>query len=247
MLIGLMCATNDEIALLKKDMKVTSSEEVGGRTFYRGKLYGKNTVLVRSNIGKVAAAITTTVLIERYSVDEIVFTGTAGGVGNGLHVGDAIVAESLVQHDFDCIGCDLFNVPILDKTHFETDKIISKNAMHAAQDYFDNHMREDISEDILRKFHITSPKAVSGVVASGDVFIRSSEKKKWLLDNIDNLKCVEMEGAAAAQVAYEYGVAFAVIRIVSDAADEQGEFNYNEFVSEASSRFVRGIVKCLLS
>ena len=58
MLIGLMCATNDEIALLKKDMKVTSSEEVGGRTFYRGKLYGKNTVLVRSNIGKVAAAIT---------------------------------------------------------------------------------------------------------------------------------------------------------------------------------------------
>lgn len=242
-----MCATDEEIALLKKDMKISTTEEVGGRIFHVGKLYGRNTVLVRSNIGKVAAALTTTVLIERFSVDEIIFTGTAGGVGTGLHVGDAIVADSLVQHDFDRNGKDYFSVPIVDKTYFETDKVISNNVFLAAKDYFTKHLKDDIDEAILKRFDITEPKVISGVVASGDVFISSEEKKKWLLERIDNLKCVEMEGAAAAQVAYEYGVPCAVIRIVSDAADATSDFDYCCFIEEAASYFIRGIIRCLLS
>lgn len=99
MAIGIICAMEEEIALLEQDIQSADSTIIAGRTFIQGTLYGQEAVLVMSRIGKVAVAVTTTLLIERFHVSQIMFAGTAGAVAPELKVGDVVVANQSVQHD----------------------------------------------------------------------------------------------------------------------------------------------------
>lgn len=242
---GIICAVAEEIALVSADITAEHTTRIAKRDFFEGTLYGQNVVLAQSEVGKVAAAITATLMIERFQVDGIIFCGTAGGVDPALNVGDVVVANRLVQHDiYD--GEGYFTIPRLNVAYFEADKKLSEQ-MHAAIDaYLRKGLREDIPQKHLDEFHIQNPKVAVGTIASGDQFINDSAKRIWLEERIDNLKCVEMEGAAVAQVCYEFGLPIAVIRVISDSANEESGPAFDRFAAEAMCYFTRGSLRAFM-
>ena len=245
MKIGIICAMPQEIDLLKKDIKAEQIQKVAGREFHCGKLYGQEVVLVMSRIGKVAAALTASVLIDRFGVEKVIFSGTAGGIAPEMQTGDVVVADYSVQHDMDAEE-EPFEIPLIGKSYFPSDEELTARAYDAVKEYLKEEMAKDIPQMYLHKFGIENPKVVIGAIASGDQFIREKQKKDWLYANVKNIKCVEMEGAAVAQVCYEYGIPFAVIRVISDSADGNAELDFGLFINEAACHFTRGTVKALL-
>lgn len=242
---GIICAMQEEIELLRADLAETAVTRIAGRDFCAGKLYGKDVVLVMSRIGKVASASTATTLIDRYHPDCVIFCGTAGGVDKALNIGDAVVGDQLVQHDFDT-GIDRFRIPLLDVSYFKTDKQLSASMLKAVDHYMKYEMKQDIPKEYLDEFGIVSPKVQMGTVASGDQFICDEKKNEWLAQNIENLQCVEMEGAAVAQVCYEFGTPFAVLRVVSDSANSDSNIDFMRFVEKAACHFTRGSLRAFL-
>ena len=200
-----------------------------------------------SRIGKVAAAMTATLLLGVFGVDRILLCGTAGGIAPGLHVGDFVVGDRSVQHDFDASESGPFIVPLLDVAYFPSDAAMSDALFAAVEDYLHADFARDVPEAHFRAFGITAPRVVRGVIASGDEFVCRRERREWLAENVEDIRCVEMEGAAMAQVCYEFGVPFALIRVVSDGADDASPVDFDVFVEEAASHFTRGVVKAYLS
>lgn len=239
---GIICAVEEEIAHIQRDMSIKNESIIAHRHYYEGELYGHDIVLVMSLVGKVAAASTATTLIDRFAVDCVIFCGTAGGIDKGLNVGDVVIADCLVQHDvFD--GVEFFKIPRLDVDYFEADKSLSEAMHRGVSKYLKEQVYKDIPKAHMDEFHIKTPKSVVGTIASGDQFINDKSKNKWLEENIKNLKCVEMEGAAVAQVCYEFGLPFAVIRVISDCANEDSGIAFDKFAEEAMPYFTRGSLK----
>lgn len=242
---GIICAVDEEIRYIREDMTNTNIVKIARREYIEGDLYGQDVVLVMSLVGKVAAAATATTLINMFKVDKIIFCGTAGGIDKALNVGDVVVADKLVQHDvFD--GVEYFKIPRLNVAYFEADKILSKAMYDGVAEYLKEDVYKDIPKAHMDEFHIKAPKVMVGTIASGDQFINDKSKNKWLEDNIDNLKCVEMEGAAVAQVCYEFEIQFAVIRVISDSANEESGPAFDKFALEAMPYFTRGSLKAFL-
>ncbi|MGL5971898.1 MAG: 5'-methylthioadenosine/S-adenosylhomocysteine nucleosidase, partial [Cetobacterium sp.] len=102
MLIGIIGAMNEEVIQLKEIMNLVETKELGGYQFFKGNLLGKDVVLVECGIGKVNAAICSTLLIQEFKVDKVLFTGVAGGLNPDINIGDIVVSKDLVEHDFDC-------------------------------------------------------------------------------------------------------------------------------------------------
>ncbi|MCI8554183.1 MAG: 5'-methylthioadenosine/adenosylhomocysteine nucleosidase [Clostridiales bacterium] len=244
--IGVLCAMTEEIALLRGEMEITERETVGGREFLTGRLYGRETVLARSGIGKAAAASTVTTLLDRFGAELVIFSGTAGGADPALHTGDLVVSDRSVQHDMDAIGEALFQVPGHEGSWFGADPRLTALAADAAQRFFERDMAQELSPGQLVRFGITRPQVAVGTVASGDQFISSREKIRWLGERIENLKCVEMEGAAAAQICVEFGVPHVILRVISDGANEDSPVDFDAFVTDAARYFTRGVVRELI-
>lgn len=246
MLIGIIGAMEQEIKLLTHSMSITGTRIIGMREYYMGKLFGKDAVLVFSKCGKVAAASTVTTLIEVFEVDIVIFTGVAGGADKTLNMGDIVIADRLVQHDMDASllpGCRKFEIPLLGVDFFKSDDKIVSLGIKSAQHYITGNMRTDVEPEDLEEFRITTPQVVAGTIASGDQFIADSQKVRKLTAEINNLKCIEMEGAAVAQVCYEHNISFIVFRVISDKADEHASINFPKFIEKTASYFTRGIVE----
>ena len=245
---GIICAMEEEIRLLLPDLTDCTMTEIAHRTFHEGKLYGKDVVLVQSRIGKVASASTATTLIDRFHPDCVIFCGTAGGVAPGLHVGDVVIGDRLVQHDFDCgVPERIFEIPLLGIKYFEADKSLNNALIKAVENYIKNDLHSDIPACYLDEFGIKSPTVHTGTIASGDQFICDNQKHEWLYSHVDSLACVEMEGAAVAQVCYEFDVPCAVVRVISDSANDDSNVDFDRFVKEAACHFTRGSMKAFLS
>ncbi|HEY5585341.1 MAG TPA: 5'-methylthioadenosine/adenosylhomocysteine nucleosidase [Ruminiclostridium sp.] len=246
MTIGIIGAMQQEIKLLAESMKIIETKTIGMREYYLGKLFGKDVVLVFSKCGKVAAASTVTTLIEMFKVNLVLFTGVAGGADKALNIGDIVIADRLVQHDMDASalpGFRKFEIPLLGIDTFKSsDKMVSL-AKHSAQHYISEYMRDDVSQCDLEEFNIVLPNVVVGTVASGDQFVADSQKVRSLVNEISNLKCIEMEGAAVAQVCYEHNVDYMVFRVISDKADEHASINFPKFIEKTASHFTRGIIE----
>lgn len=250
MLIGIIGAMEQEIRLLAESMTIKETKTIAMREYYIGKLFGKDAVLVFSMCGKVAAASTVTTLIEIFNVDMVLFTGVAGGTAAELHIGDIVIADRLVQHDMDASalpGFKKFEIPLLGADVFKSSEKLISLAKLSAQKYIKEFMKEDVSEYYLKEFNITTPDVIVGTVASGDQFVADSSKVAGLMQEISNLKCLEMEGAAVAQVCYEHNVDFIVFRVISDKADEHASINFPEFIEKAASHFTRGIIECFIT
>lgn len=243
--IGIMSAMHEEIHLLHKLMEIERESEIGMRTYYSGKLWGKKVVLVFSRWGKVAAASTATILIDKFSVDELIFSGVTGGIDPRLNIGDVVIGTRLVQHDMNASPLfDKFEIPLIDRTYFETNDKISDLLYNAASSYIVN---KNIDESIKNEFNLHSPTVYRGDIASGDKFVSDNTEIENIRSELPNVLCVEMEGAAVAQICYEYNIPFGIVRTISDSADDDAHIDFIRFVGKIASHYTVGILQRYLS
>ncbi|HET6511381.1 MAG TPA: 5'-methylthioadenosine/adenosylhomocysteine nucleosidase [Candidatus Kapabacteria bacterium] len=246
MRIGIMGAMVEEVQHLVEGMRVEQKELAGSKTYYRGELWGRDCVLAFSKWGKVAAASTATTMLDRMGCDLLIFTGVAGSARQDIRIGDVVIADRLIQHDMDVTASRLFEkfeVPGLGRKYFDVEPRHVELTQQAAQEFLD--LDTDLSTH-LAPFEIKQPRLHIGTIASGDQFIGSAAKLAEMRDEIDGLACVEMEGAAVAQVAFEHKVPVIVIRSISDNADHSAHVDFPKFVEQVASYYSHGIVKNLL-
>lgn len=248
--VGIMAAMPEELQALLDAMPDEAVVTRAGRQFWVGHLHGRDVVVVLSRIGKVAAAITTTLLLTEFGVRQVVFTGVAGGLGAGVRVGDVVVADALVQHDMDASplfprfelpgqGLSVLHPPAnwTRDVHATVQQVLSPASLASGGALSDLH---------LDALGLGQPKVHQGLIISGDQFIHAASACDALRRALPSALAVEMEGAAVAQVCHDFGVPFAVIRTISDRADGDAHIDFPRFVGAVASRYSLVIVQALL-
>jgi len=247
MSIGIISAMPEEMEALLQNMNIVQTHNLGMRTYHQGTLFGKAVILVFSRWGKVAAATTASHLIHDFKVAEILFTGVAGSVNERVEIGDIIVGKDLYQHDMDASPLvKRFEVPLLHKTCFSTDPGKREKLIKACEAFLE-HYEEYISEEESVRFSLKRPKVVLGDIASGDQFISTKDQIQFIQSHLPNALCVEMEGAAVAQVCFEYGIPFSIFRTISDKANDNAHIDFPAFAKQIASKYALGILKNYLS
>lgn len=242
--LGIISALHEEQAGLIETMQETSTETRGMRHYTVGKLWDIDCVCVLSRLGKVAAAATVATLIERFGVTHVVFTGVAGSADGKVKVGDVVVAEALVQHDMDATPLfPRYEVPLTGQSHFASDLHLTGALVHAVEYFVSRDFKDRVPQADRENFRLGQPAVHRGLIASGDEFIDSRSKLAELKSALPSLLAVEMEGAAVAQVCFEFGVPFAVVRTISDGANEDAPVDFLQFIERVAARYAFGIVK----
>lgn len=242
-MIGIMSAMREEIQALLPLLENTQQVTKGKRDYYTGTLFGKEVTLVFSRWGKVASATTATQLINDFNLDELIFTGVAGGIHPNLNIGDIVIGKQLVQHDMNASPLyDIFEIPLIGKTFFETNPIKREQLTNASQTFIKNYT-DIIPEKEAKSLHITNPKVVVGDIASGDQFISNESQMNFITTHLESVVCVEMEGASVAQVCYEYDIPFSIMRVISDKANDDAHIDFPLFVEQIASKYALGILK----
>jgi len=237
---GIISAMIEEINFLLKSVDIERTETIGQREYYIGKFENKEVVLVFSRWGKVASSSTVTTLINIFDVKEVIFTGVAGSIDESINIGDVVIAEGLIQHDFDASPfLEENTLPFINKKSIPSDKNISEKLFKSCEKYF----KSGIDKTLANEFNLHEVKAVMGNIASGDQFIKSDKRRSEIKNITDNIYAVEMEGAAIAQVCFEYNVPFAVIRTISDSANSSAPVDFSKFVNEVASEYSYNILK----
>lgn len=234
---GIVSALHEELAAVLERLPDEQRQRAAGRDFWAGHWHGTELVAVLARVGKVAAATTATALIERFKVDRIVFTGTAGGLAPGVAVGDIVVARSFIQHDID--ASPLFprhEVPLYGRSRFDTDTALSDTLAAAARAVLTNPERA-LGADAMAEFTLAAPRLHQGLIASGDRFVATAQESAALRHELPDALAVEMEGAAVAQVCHDYGVPFAALRTISDRADDSAHVDFSRFIERVASRY----------
>jgi adenosylhomocysteine nucleosidase len=247
-MMGIMSAMPEEIDLLIAEMG-GQAETIshGMRTYHRGFLWGAPVTLVFSRWGKVAAATTSTHLISALGVKEILFSGVAGAVDPQLRIGDVVIADHLYQHDMDARPLfQRYEIPLLDKSAFPADQRIREELSHAARLFLEVGFRSAVEASVRAKFEIVDPKVVTANMGSGDKFFAHRGEIEDLRSRFP-IACVEMEGAAVAQVCYEHSIPLSVLRTISDRADSAAPIDFLEFTGRVAAIYSRGIIKNLIT
>ncbi len=214
--IGIIGAMDEEVAQLKGLMHGMEEVAKAGMVFAKGELWGKDTVVVVSGIGKVNMAVCTQALIDIFDVDTLINTGVAGSLDNDIDIGDIVLSTKAQQHDMDvsALGDPVGIIPRMEESVFKADEHLIEVAREACK---------EANPDI---------KCFTGKVVSGDQFIASKDKKDYLVKTFGG-RCAEMEGAAMAHVAYLNNIPFLIIRAISDKADNSGHEDYSAFAKKA--------------
>ncbi len=234
--VGIIGAMEIEVELLKSLLKPVAGKnsvdavEFNRLKFYEGTLDGVNVVIVKSGVGKVNAALCAQTLVMKFNVTHIINSGIAGAMGTGLGVLDFVVSEGAVYHDMDAVpfGYKITEIPQMEVSDFKADaKMIeaAKNAFSSLEEM---------------KGH----KLVEGRIATGDQFIAEKSLKEKIRTNCSPA-CVEMEGAGIAHACYLNSTPFAIIRCMSDMADDCGSstYEFNETnAANLSAALVRGMI-----
>ena len=215
-MIGIIGAMDEEVSKIKEAMTDVEIQKKAGMDFYRGKLHGKDAVVVRCGIGKVNAALCAQILADFYQVKYLINTGIAGSLNAQIDIGDIVLSSDALQHDMDAagFGYQAGVIPRMPVSVFEADPQLIAQAKEAC---------EKVNPDI---------QVFIGRVVSGDQFISDKEKKKWLVETFQGY-CTEMEGAAIAQAAYLNGIPFLIVRAISDKADDSANMDYTAFEKKA--------------
>ncbi|MDO1509564.1 MULTISPECIES: 5'-methylthioadenosine/adenosylhomocysteine nucleosidase [unclassified Neisseria] len=225
--IAIIGAMEQEIELLKHSMENVESMQFGHFTVHHGSLSDKKIILALSGIGKVNAAAITALVISRFCPDCIINTGSAGGLGQGLKVGDVVIGERVAHHDVDvtAFGYVLGQVPKLGVS-FETDSKLLEVASQAATAF-------------------QGATVHRGLIVSGDQFVHSTEKVEYIRTHFKEVLAVEMEAAAIAQTCHQLAIPFVVIRAISDLANEKASMSFEEFLQVASGNSAKMVMKII--
>jgi len=242
--IAVMSAMHEENASIVNDMHIDSEETIGGRTYFSGQLCDKNIVVVFSHWGKVAASITATTLITKFAIDEIIFTGVAGGISDTLSIGDIVIGKNLFQHDMDARPIiEQHEIPLLGRAAIGTCPTIQKKLTTATKQFLEIDLNQTVSNNAKSQFNIEQPIATVADIASGDQFISDSALAADILRRLPDVACIEMEGAAVAQVCEAFDVPFGLVRTISDCANEKSDIDFPGFISLVAQSYSLGIVK----
>lgn len=215
-MLGIIGAMDEEVAMIKAQLTDVQVESRAAMDFYKGKLEGKEVVVVRSGIGKVNAAMCTQILADIYSVTGVVNTGIAGSLKAEIDIGDIVLSSDALQHDMDAtgFGYEPGQIPRVETLAFKADEGLINLAEECC-----SRVNPDIHTFV-------------GRVVTGDQFISDKEKKKWLTDTFGGY-CTEMEGAAIAQACYLNSIPFLIVRAISDKADDSASVDYPAFEAKA--------------
>lgn len=217
--IGIIVAMQEELEEIKEYVEDINEKEIRHITFIEGKVEEKNVVLVQCGIGKVNAAMVTQALIDSYNIEYIVNIGVAGALNPMLNIGDVVIADKLIQHDFDITAFGHSKGYITGVGDFiQTDENL-RNKLEKL-----NHNNKD-----------NEYKIKLGIIASGDIFCTDIEMKNKIYSKFD-ADCVEMEGAAIAQVCYLNEIPFIVMRSISDSPNGKNAITFDKFLKDASKR-----------
>jgi adenosylhomocysteine nucleosidase len=224
--VAVVSAMREELRELLADLAGARCERVAGRDFHFGSIDGRPVVLVLSGIGKVAAAATTALLLDRFEIDALLFTGVAGGLARGVAVGDVVLARELLQHDLDASPIfPRYEVPLTGRSRFTADAALTQAL---AQGCMDVTVHE-------------------GLIVSGDRFVSTTRESAALQAALPDALAVEMEGAAVAQVCADFDRPFAVMRIVSDRADDHAHVDFGRFVEDVAAQLTHRVVRRALA
>ncbi len=215
-MIGIIGAMDEEVDRLKAEMDQPKVEQIAAWTFYKGKLFGKDAVVVTGGVGKVNAAICAQILVDRFWTDALVNTGVAGALDPSIDIGDMVISTDVLHHDMDAsaLGDPVGQVPRMDTFAFPADEDLVRKAVAAGK-----RANPDIH-------------TVAGRIASGDQVIAGAREKTRIVDHFQAL-CAEMEGAGVAQTAYVNHIPFVIIRAISDQADDSASVDYPVFERQA--------------
>lgn len=242
---AIVAALHDELAGVLALMPDEHRQVIGGREFWLGHLHGQDVVAVLSGIGKVAAATTATLLVERFGVQRIVFTGVAGGLGAQVRVGDVVLARHFLQHDMD--ASPIFprhEVPGYGRARFAADEALA-DALELACDRMLQALPDRLPTATVQTFGLNSPRLHQGLLLSGDRFVSTTAESQALQRELPEALAVEMEGAAFAQVCHDFGVPLAVVRTISDRADDAAHVDFPRFLREVASRYSAAVIETL--
>lgn len=217
MRFGIICAMPEEIKELKAQLTNESTKKIGGKDYYFGQISGQDVVLVESGIGKVEAGITTEHLITDCGADVVINSGSAGGIGDGLHVGDVVISTATAYHDVDATAFD-----------YQYGQLPGKEPSFAASKKW--------GDALAKAGEQTGLTVKQGLIVSGDQFIASQDAIKQILAHFPDALSSEMEGAAVGQVATDHQVPYVVVRAMSDTGDEEAGVSFDEFIIEAGKR-----------
>lgn len=227
--IAIIGAMPQEVEILRNLMLEAKVTEIANCKIFEGKINNRPVAVLQSGIGKVAAAMGTTLLIQLFKPDMIINTGSAGGLDANLNVGDVIISTEVRHHDVDvtAFGYEKGQLP----------------ANPAA--FLPNAELVEVAKKQAEKLGLN---AVSGLICSGDAFINGAEKIAQIRADFPQVAAVEMEAAAIAQVCHAMNVPFVVVRAISDVADKESHLSFDEFLplaAEKSSEMVLAMLNNL--
>lgn len=224
--IGIIAAEIKEMEAVRNIMKDIKEIEVYNSIIYEGIISNKKCVLARAGEGKVNAARTTQILIDKFGADAVINVGSAGGLNPELDYEDIVISTACVQHDFDvtAFGREKGYIPNIESKYIYADKILVEKAEQA------------ISQ--------VNGKVIKGIIATGDEFLSNKEKRKSLYEEF-NAECGEMEGAAVAQVCYLCNIPFIVIRSISDKANGNEKIDFEKYLEIVSKKCAEYLEKML--
>lgn len=226
MKIGIIGAMEEETRVLKNALTERKDWAKAGASFSAGKMGNHDIILVQSGIGKVNAAIATTLLIEKYGAEVVINTGSAGAVDPSLKIGDVAISTELAHHDADAraFGYKMGQIPQM-PARFEAEQRLVQLTDQAAQK--------------------VGLKTLPGLIVTSDSFIADVGEIGRIKENFPDALVSEMEGAAVGQVCYQFGVPFVIVRAVSDTADEEAGVSFDLFIIEAGKKSAEMVLEML--
>jgi adenosylhomocysteine nucleosidase len=212
--IAIIGAMDEEIESLKPQIENCVETQVAGFNFFAGSINGQEIILLQSGIGKVNAAVGTTILIEQFKPDYVINTGSAGGFDQSLNVGDVVISNEVCYHDVDVTAFDyvMGQVPQM-PARFKADEELIKVAQEL---------------DTLKQVN-----TVTGLISTGDVFMNDPKRVEETRKHFPTMQACEMEAAAIAQTCFRYNIPFIIFRSLSDIAGKESNISFPEYVKVA--------------
>ena len=227
MKIAVIGAMEQEVELLRNSLTNAQTETIAQSEFTTGTVDGKEVILLKSGIGKVNAAMSTTILLQKYQPDVVINTGSAGGFDSNLDVGAIVISDEVRHHDCDvtAFGYEIGQMAGMPAAYKSDEKLI------------------EVAKEAVTEVG-THPFAV-GLICSGDVFMADPKRVEEVRNNFPAMKACEMEAAGVAQVCYQFGTPFVVIRSLSDIAGKQSNISFDEFLPVAAKHSTEIVLKAI--